>query len=146
MSMKLGEALKVNCQGFADIDTSDQTSAVYVDITNFRRILTKVMTTTSLTVGKILTLQLMQATSAAGAGAKVLGVPATFTATGTAKAEVSLDTEINSILKGVDGVTDGIDVAGGFKYVGFRVSSDLGSAVIAAVTQIFGDADYYPVS
>lgn len=146
MSMKLGEALKVNCQGYADIDTSDQSSAVYVDVTNFRRILTKVMTTTSLTNGKILSLQLMQATSAAGAGAKVLGSPVTFTATGTAKAEVSLDTEINSILKDVEGVTNGLDVAGGFKFVGFQVSSDLGSAVIAAVTQIFGDAGYLPVS
>lgn len=125
---KLGEVLNVDVLiDAADIDTADVTSTVFVDASLARKFYAKAQTQTSLTVNKVLTLTLMQATDAAGTGAKAIGTAATFTATGTAKASVAAECS-----------ADDLDNENGFTFVGVKVGTDLGSAVAGSVVLVSG--------
>jgi len=118
----------------ADIDTSDVTGAVYYDVRNFKRIFAKARTFTDLTVGKILTMTLMQATDASGTSAKAIGSAYTSTAAGTAKVEVEADI-----------LASALDIDNSFYFVGVKLGSDLGSAVVAAAAVVLSESGNAPV-
>lgn len=134
MNNLLSEEIKVVSQASADIDTSDVSSTVYQDVSNFRRAYIRVETVTNLTVGKILTLTPKQATAAGGTSAKALGSAVTFTATGTGKGFVGVDIDVSKM-----------DTKNGFTFLGWTVGSDLGSAVVASVATVLGEPNYKPV-
>lgn len=119
----------------ADVDTSDVTGAVFYDASLFKKAYARATTATNLTVGKKLTLTPMQATSAAGEGAKILGTAVIFTATGSEKGTIDTDIDLEAM-----------DEANGFTFVGLKVGTDLGSAVVAAAALILGTPRYTPIA
>lgn len=136
MQGKVSENLQVEVAiDSADIDTSDVSSAVYYPVKGFKKIYAKCKTTTNLTSTKTLTLQLKQATSAEGAGAKALGDAQVFTADTTEKGEIYADSEV-----------DALDADNGFLFVGVTVGSTLGSAVAASAVIVLADPVYAPVA
>lgn len=102
-----------------DIDTAavDSASGQFVSMQDYRRVVA-VGAAEGPGAGKTLTVTLLQATDATGAGKKVLGTAATAEATAsealTAVAEAS---------------ASDLDVDNGFYFVGMRVKTDKGSAV-----------------
>jgi len=132
---KLIEEVKfVNAVNSADIDTADVTST-YVDAKDFKQI-TGSAQCEALTVGKILTVQLLQATDSSGTGAKVLGTAVTYTApTGGGRGVVQQHA-----------YTAELDNENGFRYVAVRVGTDLGSAVVGSAQILLSEPSYKPVS
>lgn len=103
-----------------DVGTADVTGT-YKDVSGVRRfaVLAKAG---AVTAAKILTVQLMQATSSGGAGAKVLGAAVTAAgAGGAAPADITVEKN-----------TADLDSANGFKYVtavlGIDENAKLGAA------------------
>lgn len=95
-----------------DIGTATVTGTVYVTAARARRIMGNA-TCAALTSAQTLTVQLMQATSAGGAGAKVLGGLITQTAPGGgALGNVSVEV-----------ATDSLDAANNFTFVGLQVKA-----------------------
>lgn len=97
--------------GHADITTA-RTSTVFASVAKYRR-LVGIGACATLAAGKKLTVQLMQATDAAGTGAKVLG---------TAKTGAALEQEVMQ-----DANVSDMDIAGGFTFVAIKVQSDNGA-------------------
>lgn len=125
------EKIKVFIESSDDIDTANVESATYQTMVGAGRALVQVETKTQITVGKKLTLQLKQATAADGTGAKNLGDPAVFTATGTEVAKAVKEVRASDL-----------DSENGFKFIGYEIGTDLGSAVIAAAVIILGELSY----
>ena len=112
-----------------DIGTADVTGS-YVAVGDYRGIMGTLITA-SLTQGKIATIELLQATSAAGAGSKALKAAVSATAPtggGVVKAEV-------------EARVDELDSNSGFAYVAVKVTCDEDGKVGAA-TLALGDKRY----
>jgi len=126
---KLSEELIVK-QAIApqDIGTAAVTGA-YLEMESNR--LLAVLTTASLTAGKIATIELLQATSSAGANSKPLKAAITGTAP-TGNGAVTVQVEV---------VGDEFDTNNGFKYVAVKVTCDEATKVGSAVA-IFGGLRY----
>jgi len=127
---KLAEKLSV-VQAIApqDIGTADVTGS-YISMAGCNRVLA-VLTTASLTAGKIATIELLQATSAAGANAKALKAAVTGTAP-VGNGVVTVQVEV---------LADEFDTNNGFAYFAVKASCDENSKVGAAVA-IKGDLRY----
>lgn len=126
---KLSEKLIVK-QAIApqDIGTADVTSA-YIEMESNR--LLAVLTTASLTAGKVATIELLQATAAAGTGSKPLKAAVTGTAP-TGNGAVTVQVEVSG---------DEFDTNNGFKYVAVKVTCDEATKLGSAVA-IFGGLRY----
>ena len=127
---KLNESLQV-VQGIApqDIGTADVTSS-YLPMSGARQILAT-LTTASLTAGKIATIELLQATSSAGAGAKALKTAVSGTApVGNGAVTVS-----------VGAMDDEFDTNNGYVYYAVKVTCDE-NGKLGAVTVARGDLRY----
>lgn len=126
----LAESLTVT-QAIApqDIGTADVTGA-YQSISGANRVLV-VLTTASLTAAKVATIELLQATSAAGAGAKALKAAVTGTApTGNGAVTVQ-----------VEAMAEEFDTNDGFIYFAAKATCDEDAKVGAAVA-ILGELRY----
>ena len=119
----------------ADVDTSDQTSAVFLDMANYDRVAV-VAKSVALTAGKKLTVQLKQATDAAGSAAKALGAAVVGTAVSGALAPQVL-AEVGA---------DAMDAANGFTFVGVTIGTDEGSSKAGCAVLVRGGARQMPVS
>jgi hypothetical protein len=118
----------------ADVVTP-RTGATFYDASGYRRF-RAIAITDVVTATKVVTVELLQATDAAGAGAKLLGTLATYTApAGNGLGLVVADAEV-----------DELDVENGFKFVGVRIDSDNGSALRGAVVLELGDARFNPTA
>lgn len=126
---KLAEELTVK-QAIApqDIGTADVTGG-YLEMVGNRLLV--VLTTASLTAGKIATIELLQATSSAGANAKALKAAVTGTAP-TGNGAVTVQVEV---------LGDEFDTNNGFKYVAAKATCDEDAKVGAALA-IFGGLRY----
>lgn len=100
-----------------DIGTTDITGTVYKSVARARRVGGRAYSA-ALANTKTLTVQLMQATDAAGAGAKVLGTTKTYTSTGSTLGQVQTEVDVEQL-----------DIANGFTFVGLRVGSDTNGTV-----------------
>lgn len=122
MTMKTLERLKVTrLIEPQDVGTADVTSG-YKDVSLSKKAVI-LASAGAVTAAKILTVQPMQATSAAGANAKVLGAAVTAAgAGGNAPTEVKIEIDVGNDMDG----------AGGFKYLAVTLGIDenakLGSA------------------
>lgn len=119
----------------ADIDTADVDSAVFYDATDFEQIAGIAKVTADLTAGKVVSVQLLQATAADGTGKKVLGSAVTEAAASgalqpTARVEVS---------------ADALDHENGFVFVGVRIGTDEGSAIDGAGVVVRGRPKFQAV-
>jgi hypothetical protein len=112
-----------------DIGTADVTGT-YILVSNYKTLLATLITA-SLTAGKVATIELLQATSSAGAGAKALKAAVTATApTG------------NGVVRAEVGVTmDELDTDNGFIYVAAKVTCNE-DAKVGAVTVALGGKRY----
>jgi len=130
MSKKISEQMDVVAAiDPQDIGTADVTGS-YVAVGDYRGIMGTLITA-SLTQGKIATIELLQATSAAGAGSKALKAAVSATAPtggGVVKAEV-------------EARVDELDSNSGFAYVAVKVTCDEDGKVGAA-TLALGDKRY----
>lgn len=119
---KLTEELTV-VQAIApqDIGTADVTGS-YIDMSGCNRVLV-VLTTASLTAAKVATIELLQATSSAGAGAKALVAAVTGTAP-TGNGAVTVQVEV---------MADDFDTNNGFRYFAAKATCDEDAKVGAAV-------------
>ena len=127
---KLIEEIEV-IQGIApqDIGTADVTGS-YLPMSGADQILAT-LTTASLTAGKIATVELLQATSSAGAGAKALASAVSGTApTGNGAVTVSVGVK-----------SDDFDTNNGFKYYAVKVTCDE-NGKLGAVTVARGNLRY----
>lgn len=126
---KLSEKLIVK-QAIApqDIGTAAVTGA-YLEMEGNR--LLAVLTTASLTAGKVATIELLQAKSSAGANSKPLKAAVTGTAP-TGNGPVAIQIEVSG---------DEFDTKNGFKYVAVKVTCDEATKVGSAVA-IFGGLRY----
>lgn len=106
----------------ADIDTADQTGAVYVKMDGYRRV-AAIAHSAAPGATKKLTVQLKQATDAGGTGSKVLGTAVSATATGT-----------EALVAIAEAGVDELDLAGGFLFVSATIGTDKGSAVVGGCT------------
>lgn len=131
---KLTEAVKfINAINNSDIDTADRTSS-YVPVKGFRQI-TGVGQCEALTVGKKLTVQLMQAKDDSGTDAKVLGTAAVYTApTGGGRGKAQQHS-----------YDEALDSENGFTHVAVRIGTDLGSAVVGSAQILLSEPYYKPV-
>lgn len=131
---KLTEGVKfINAINSSNIDTSDQTSSYY-DVQGFKQI-TASAQCEALTVGKKLTVQLLQATDSSGTGSKDLGTAVVYTAPvggGRGKAQQHA-------------YDSSLDIEGGFRYVAVRIGTDLGSAVVGSAQILLSEPSYKPV-
>lgn len=127
---KLAEKLSV-VQAIApqDIGTADVTGS-YISMAGCNRVLA-VLTTASLTAGKVATIELLQATSAAGANVKALKAVVTGTAP-TGNGAVTVQVEV---------MADEFDTNNGFIYFAAKVTCNEDGKVGAAVA-IKGDLRY----
>jgi hypothetical protein len=130
---KLSERTKV-VHGVINADVvTPRTGATFYDASEYRRFRALAITNT-VAATKVVTVELLQATSAAGANAKLLGTLATYTApSGGGLGLVQADAEV-----------DQLDVENGFKFVGVRVDSDNSSPLIGAVVLELGDGRFAP--
>lgn len=112
---KLKEILKI-IEAIAPLSVSGTWLSGYHDAMGYRRIL-GIGQIKALTSGNTFTVQLMQATSAAGAGAKVLGTAGTFTVPG-------FPTFFQSGGAAAEVFEAQLDTANGFRYVAVRISHD----------------------
>lgn len=119
---KLAEKLSV-VQAIApqDIGTADVTGS-YISMAGCNRVLA-VLTTASLTAGKVATIELLQATSAAGANAKALKTAVTGTAP-VGNGTVTVQVEV---------MDDEFDTNNGFVYFAAKATCDEDAKVGAAV-------------
>jgi hypothetical protein len=103
----------------ADIDTSDVDSAsgLFVSMQDYRRVVGIGVCEGPGTTKK-LTVTLLQATDATGAGKKALGTAAVATAVSTEALEAVAEANVEDM-----------DHANGFLFVGLRVGTDKGTAV-----------------
>lgn len=127
MRLKLNEYIK-DLEGVVPVSTQDASTDTWIDASHYERVAAIGMCG-ELTSGKIMTVQLRQATDASGTSAKDLGTAATFTASdgdlsGTAFAEAEV--------RDMDGDND-------FLYVGVRVTTDEGSSKICAAALLLAD-------
>lgn len=104
-------------------------TGTWVSMANYRRVLA-VLTSAAPAAGKDVTLQLMQATSAAGAGAKALSALVTVVSTGAA------------IETTVEAQASDLDLVNGFGYVTAQVTCNDAVAVQGAALLIRGDARF----
>lgn len=122
MSTLIEDLIVVSGFSPRDIGTADITGA-YISMSGANRILA-VLSTESLTAGKIATIELLQATSAAGAGAKTLKTAVTGTA----------PVGNGAIVIQIEAAAEDFDTKGGFSYFAVKATSDesgkLGSAVV----------------
>lgn len=127
---KLAEQLSV-IQAIApqDIGTADVTGS-YISMAGCNRVLA-VLTTASLTAGKVATIELLQATSSAGANAKALKASATGTAP-VGNGAVTVQVEV---------LGDEFDTNNGFAYFAVKATCNEDAKVGAAVA-IKGDLRY----
>lgn len=119
---KLAEELTV-VQSIApqDIGTADVTGS-YISMAGCNRVLV-VLTTASLTAGKVATIELLQATSAAGANAKALKAAVAGTAP-AGNGAVTVQVEV---------MADEFDTNNGFIYFAAKATCDEDAKVGAAV-------------
>jgi len=101
----------------ADIDTSDVTGAVYFKMDGYREAAV-LAACEGPGAGKILTVQLKQATAANGTGSKNLG--SAFTATAVASEDLSVVAQA---------LVEEMDHKNGFIYISATIGTDKGSAV-----------------
>lgn len=129
MLRTIGEEVRID-SAFAPVDiaTTDQTGA-WVSMGNYGRVLGYV-TSAAAVAGKDVTIQLMQATSAAGAGAKALSALVTVVSTGAA------------ITASVEAQASDIDLVNGFGYVTAMVTCTDTVAVIGTAVLVRGDARF----
>lgn len=127
---KLAEKLSV-VQAIApqDIGTADVTGS-YISMTGCNRVLA-VLITASLTAGKVATIELLQATSSAGANAKALKASVTGTAP-VGNGAVTVQVEV---------LGDEFDTNNGFAYFAVKATCNEDAKVGAAVA-IKGDLRY----
>ena len=88
-----------------------------------------------ITAGQSLIVQLLQATTAAGGGAKALGSTATFLAAGAVVTGVAI----------CDARAEELDSANGFKFIGIRLTASESDKVAGAVIG-FGMPHHYPAA
>lgn len=112
--LKIDNVIPAQDVGTADVDSA---SGSFKTAVRARKI-AGYASSADLTVGQTLTVQLLQATSAAGASAKVLGSAVTQTAAGTEAGQVKVEVSV-----------DAMDSAGGFTFVGLRVGSSANGKV-----------------
>lgn len=133
MTAKLSEKSKVELMlKPQDIGTADVTTA-YFAMKGYGKARVHLVTA-DLATTKVATLQLMQATSSGGAGAKVLGSAVTFTASGTQQADIIAECDI-----------DDLDTANGFTHIAATVGTDV-NGTVGAVTLERGEAAYGPAT
>ncbi len=130
MSVKLSQRLRVK-PALTPQDISAAKTSPFVPIAGSRQILVAV-TTGAVAIGKKVTVQLLQATDAAGAGSKPLGAAVEKVAAGAAG---PLDLT-------VDATTERLD--DGFAFVAVQLASDNGAAVSGAAVLILGDNRFNP--
>lgn len=130
MSKKISEQMDVVAAiDPQDIGTADVTGS-YVAVGDYRTIMATLQTE-SLTAGKIATVELLQATSAAGAGAKTLKAAVQATApVGNGAVKVQVEARV-----------DELDSNNGFAYVAVKVTCDE-NGKIGAATLALGDKRY----
>jgi len=134
MNNKISEELSI-LEGVIseDIDTADLTSSYY-PVADARRIAAKIFTKTVVAQTKKITIQLLQATAAAGTGSKNLGsVVESIAPTGGSKLNALVEAQVSDM-----------DINGGFNHVAVKVGSDNGAAVIAGCVLLLGDKRYMP--
>lgn len=112
-----------------DIGTADVTGT-YVAVRDYRKIMAT-LHTEALTAGKIATVELLQATSSAGAGAKSLKTAVSATApTGGGAVKAQVEARV-----------DELDSNNGFEYVAVKVTCDE-TGKVGAATLALGDKRY----
>lgn len=135
MEAKLSELTKmVGMVDPQDVGTADVTSPVYVSAANYKR-LRGLLIMEAVNPAETATIQLLQATSAGGAGSKPLSAVVTFTA-GGAPESPRVEAEAN---------VDAMDAANGFTFVGVVVGSSHATKLGAAYLQL-GQPAYMPAS
>ncbi len=121
---EISEILKIK-EGIAAVSDAGnpvEEGAVYYDAIAYERFI-GIANCGIITAGQTLIVQLMQATSVAGAGAKTLGSSATFTAVG-------------AVVTGVaqcDARAEELDTNNSFRYVGIRLTASESDKVAGAV-------------
>jgi len=123
------ELLVVQAISPQDIGTADVTGS-YISMTGCNRVLA-VLTTDSLTAGKVATIELLQATNAAGANAKALKAAVTGTSP-VGNGVVTVQVEV---------LGDEFDTNNGFAYFAVKATCNEDAKVGAAVA-IKGDLRY----
>ena len=116
-----------------DIGTADITTTVYTAVKGYKRFLARLISV-SLAQTQTATIQLMQATSAGGAGAKVLGDLQTFTSP-TGGAIPDFTTDISS---------GELDKDNGFVFIGMRIGTSVNGSLGAGLLEGY-DADFLPI-
>ena len=135
MSEKLSETLSVQ-YGVQSADIVTPATGPYVDASGAGRILGSGQTETAVAQTKKLTVELLQATDAAGAGAKALG----------SAVEVVAPAGGSKLKALVEAHQSDMDHAGGFKFVAVKISSDNATAILAGSQLILGDLRYRPAT
>lgn len=134
---KISESVQVDLAAqAADIDTADVDGAVFYDMQGYDRVMGLAKVTDDLTAGKVVSVQLLQATDASGTSKKVLG-----TAVTTAAASGALQPTARQ-----DAGADSMDSDNGFTFVGIRIGTDEGSAIDGAGVIVRAGARNKPVS
>lgn len=114
----------------ADIDTADVTGATYFKMDGYRQA-TVIAAAEGPGAGKILTLQLKQATAANGTGSKVLGSAVTATAVAS-----------ENLAAVATALVEEMDVKNGFIYLSATIGTDKGSAVDGSAVLVRSEGRY----
>jgi len=130
---KLSEILAIDL-GVEPADSQDESSAVFLSMADYDRVMA-IAEIETMTDTKILTVQLRQATDAAGSGAKDLGTAGTFTAATAVALMGHAVAEANS---------NEMDTANSFTFVGVRVTTDEGGNLMMGASIIRGMAKARP--
>lgn len=128
MNRKISELVKVT-RAIVDADITAAKTGGYVSLVDYRQA-QAVVTTGTVAATKKVTVQLMQATSSAGAGAKVLGDPVEVVA-GTGGEAITVAVEANAS-----------QLDDGFTHIGVQTVSDNATAVIGAAVIIRANGRY----
>ena len=129
MNAKLSERQRSEI-GVSPQDITTARTGTYVSVAGHRRI-QAIAVTGNITAGQTVTIELMQATSAGGAGAKALGAPVVVTASSTAPQKASIDARV-----------DELDTNNGYGFVAVRLSSNNGTAVQGGAVLLLADGRF----
>lgn len=133
----IGEEIKSDVAIDAvDIDTADVESGTFYSMADFDRVRAVARATADMTAGKIISVQLKQATAADGTGSKNLGSAVTVAA-----ASGALQPQAE-----VEATADEMDNENSFTFVGVEIGVDEGSAIDGCAVLLRAGARYEPAN
>ena len=130
MNKKISEMIKVE-EGVLNADIATDRTSTWYDASHWRRFAAKIFAK-AVNTGQVVTVQLLQATSDAGAGSKALSAVTTITASGSPTEDLAGWAEAQDT-----------DFDDGFSYIAVKLTSD-DTTVLANANLIMAEGRFSP--